>query len=422
MLGLTGCVRPPPEGAIRVDYYLWGEGVMAEAERRLIADFESANPDIKVELTTVIGNYNEKMQALIVGGILPDVMSVDINAYYEWADRGILLDATEVMAAAEREEHLTFMPIVREELPYHGRYYCVPSAMCGVVPQLNVDVFERGHLPLPTEEEFTWDWVARNTTRLSRRAGNPHAPAEVVGSLPDMTTMLLTFGGQVFDDPYNPKRVLVNSPEAVAMGNFVRKIIGSRGLLSRADVTTSSNWGTEWDMYLHGQTAWFVMGVWATPRAWGEPSNVRWEVRPFPAGPTGKRVTVAGAQLTGGSARTKHPEEVKRFLRYLVSPRAIKIRVRTGAAMPIYRELLGKPEYMSANWPGSVKYFFETMEAGRSQLPVYGPGVGELRRIIDSRLSELAADPNVPVVDVLKVLEDEIYRWLDRQKQKGFYR
>ncbi len=68
LLGLAGCLKPPPPGGVRLSYYLWGDGVMAEHERRVIADFERENPGITIELTSVIGNYNEKMQALIVGG------------------------------------------------------------------------------------------------------------------------------------------------------------------------------------------------------------------------------------------------------------------------------------------------------------------------------------------------------------------
>ena len=73
-------------------------------------------------------------------------------------------------------------------------------------------------------------------------------------------------------------------------------------------------------------------------------------------------------------------------------------------------------------YPRSVQYFFDTLEAGRSRLPVNGPGLGELRRIIDSRLGQLTAEPDVPIPVILQTLEDEIYRWLAREKQKGFYR
>lgn len=422
VLGLAGCVKPPPKGGVRLEYYLWGEGVQAQCERKLLDEFERENPDIQVELTTVTGNYNEKMQALIVGGILPDVMSVDINAYYEWADRGILLDTTDLMAASEREQGLTFMPIVPQQLRYRDRYYCVPNGMCGVIPELNVAVFERAGVPLPTPEEFTWEWVARHIPKFSRRAGYPNAPAEVIGSIPDMTSLLQSFGGRIFDDPRHPRRVLVNSPEALQMAEFVRRITATRGLVSRAEATTSSNWGTDWDMFLRGQMVWFVMGIWATPRAWGESTDTRWEVRPFPAGPTGLRITANGAQLMGGGAKTKHPAETKRLLRFMLSEQAIKLRVATGAFMPLYRELLGREGFVSPNWPVSMPYFYETMELDRSQLPVYGPGVGQLRRIIDSRLSQLAGDRDRPAEEILQVLEDEIYRWLDRQKLNGFYR
>lgn len=417
----ASCVRQPPEGVIRLHFYLWGEGVIADTERLIIADFERENPDIKIELTTVIGSYNEKMQALIVGGIVPDVMSVDINAYYEWADRGLLLDVTDLLAQAEREEGMTLMPVFREQLPYRGRSYAVPYGLSGVIPQINLDVFEKAGVPVPAVEDFTWEWVAAHAHQLARRAGSTQSPAEIIGSMPDMMSLLLTFGGKIFDDDHNPTKVLINSPETVRMAEFSRRLLATKAMLSRSEVTTSSNWGTEWEMYLQGRTAWFIHGIWQTPTAWHQKHPVRWGALPFPAGPTGLRVTTNGAQLLGASATGKHPEAVKRFLRHYLKPRSIATHTATGSFMPLYRELLGKPGFTDPTWPESVKYYFETMEAGKSMLPVYGPGVGELRRILDTRLSQLATDTSVPIPVQLQRLEEEIYRWLARHKAKGFY-
>ncbi len=418
----AGCTRSPDPGVTVLQFYLWGGGPVADLEQRAIARFESENPGIRVELTPVSGAYNEKMQTLIVGGVMPDIMTVDVNAYYEWADRGLLMDVTDLMAAAQREQHLTFMPIVPQDLLYNGRYYVVPYGVSGVIPQVNLELLARGHVTIPPPAGVTWAWVEQWAPRLSRLSGHPEAPAEFFGAMPDMTSMLFTFGGRVFDDSRHPAKVLVNSPEAEEMCRYVRRVVGARGLLSRAETTKASDEGTPYGMFSTGQAVMYIMGIWGHPGS-QEPATFAWDVIPFPAGPRGDRVTAAGAQLLAISARTKHAEAARRFLRFYLSRENIMLHVRTGNYMPVYREMMDDPAVRAApGYPRSVQYFFDTLEAGRSRLPVNGPGLGELRRIIDSRLGQLTAEPDVPIPVILQTLEDEIYRWLAREKQKGFYR
>lgn len=417
----TSCVKQTDPTRTHLQFYLWGGGQVADLEQSVIDAFERENPDIKVELTPVIGAYSEKMQALIVGGILPDVMAVDINSYYEWADRGLLMDITDLMATAQREQHFTFMPIVHD-LAYRGRYYVAPYGLSGVIPQVNLDVFRRAGIELPSPENFTWDWIEQVAPRLSRRSGHPDAPVDFFCALPDMTSLLFTFGARVFDDPRHPQKILVNSPQAEEMCRYVRRVVATKALVARAELTKSSDWGTEAEMFFQGHTAMRIHGIWDRPGLWS-PIHFDWDVLPFPSGPHGDRVTTYGAQLIGISAQTKHPEAARRFIRFYLSREANLIHMRSGSFMPMYREMIESSDVnvMPPDSPRTKRYYFETLDEGASLLPVIGPGVGELRRIIDDRLGQVSAEPDVPIPVILQTLEDEIHRWLVRQKQKGFY-
>jgi len=366
-------------------------------------------------------DYSQHMQTLIIGGVVPDVMSVDIANYFEWADRGMLMDVTDIMEGAAREQKMTFMPIVPDELLNHGRYYVVPYNMCGVIVELNLDIFKQAGIAIPPPAGLTWDWVAQVAPRLARRSGHPDSRAEFFFSMPDMTSMLFSFGAKIFDDPVNPHRVLVNSPEAAEMCRFVRQLVATKAVISRAETLNPSNIAVE-SMFMRGQAAAWIMGLFIHPGMNGVPAGFNWDVAPFPAGPGGRRVTANGAYALGISPHTPHAAAARRFLRFFLSPEGIAILDQPGAAMPLFRELLTAPGIMpQPPDPPHRQYFVDTMESGMCAFPVHGPGVAELRHIIDSRLGQVSADPDVPIPVILKTLEDEIYRWLAREKQDGFY-
>lgn len=417
-----GCLKPPPPpGVTRLQFFLMGWPPDSWLEKDMIAEFERENPGIKVDLTLVNPNsYSERMQTLIVGGIVPDVMFVDINNYYEWADRGMLVDTTDIMEAAAREQRMTYMPIVPEELLYHGRYFAVPYDMCGVILQINRDIFRKGGVDIPPAAGVTWDWVYRVAPKLSRRSGNPGAPGEFFCSMPDMASLLFTFGGEVFDDDRNPHKVLVRSPQVEEMCRYVRKLVATRAVLSRSEATTGSNMSMQ-TLYIRGQDAARIHGLWAKPGQYGVPVGFDWDVLPFPSGPGGRRVTANGAYLLGISSRSRQIDAARKFLRFYLSPRGIAIHTGTGAFSPVFRELLARPPGAPPPDPVHLRYYNDTMESGMCRLPVRGPGVAELRRIIDGRLDQVSSEPDVPIPVILKTLEGEIYRWLEREKEDGFY-
>jgi multiple sugar transport system substrate-binding protein len=239
--------------------------------------------------------------------------------------------------------------------------------------------------------------------------------------MPDMTSLLFTFGGKIFDDDQNPTKVLVRSPEAEEMCRFVRRFVATKAVISRAETTTASNVGFV-TLFLRGLNAARIHGLWTRPGQYGTPAGFDWDVAPFPAGPHGRRVTANGAYMLGISPHSNNVAAARRFLRFYLTPRGIEINDRTGDFMPLFREM--------RNWPGIVpppdprhrQYYFDTMEKGMCCFPVHGPGVAELRGIIDSRLDQVSAEPDTPIPVILQTLEDEIYRWLAREKEDGFYR
>ena len=63
----------------------------------------------------------------------------------------------------------------------------------------------------------------------------------------------------------------------------------------------------------------------------------------------------------------------------------------------------------------------ELTTIGVRERPSFRRQPNSLRHILDSRLSQVASDPDQPIPVILATLQDEVERWLQRQKAKGFY-
>lgn len=93
LLLVAGC-RTAPAGSEAVRLELWSHGgtpAEAAALQRAVAGFESEHPGWDVRVTTVAeGDYNDRLQAAVATGDLPDVVDVDGPLIASWAHQGAL--------------------------------------------------------------------------------------------------------------------------------------------------------------------------------------------------------------------------------------------------------------------------------------------------------------------------------------------
>ena len=109
VLLLAGC-RKPDGDRVEVTFSLWGSAEQLRIERSIIEAFEAAHPGIRVRAMAIGQRYPQKIQAMLVGNVAPDVIMVEMVQYDEWASRGALADVTEVVAAAVGDRGMLPLP------------------------------------------------------------------------------------------------------------------------------------------------------------------------------------------------------------------------------------------------------------------------------------------------------------------------
>lgn len=408
----AGCTRLVEEDENRILFSFWGSVLQQQAEEEIIRAFEEVHPDIKVDMMVVGGpRYAEKIQAMFVGNVAPDVVMVNFNNYDEWATRGVLLDLTEEFEAiSERAE---FLPVPRRVVERDGRVFGLPINAHGIATYYNVDALAEAGVEIPAEG-LTWDFIETVAPRLSSRHGDPKAPTDYAMLLPvNMSnTIFWQHGVRLFDDLSHPTRVTVNTPEAVEALEFLRRVRSS-GFSAPPEVATDE--GT-FQLFRDGKVAFYFDGRWRTPEFAGR-TAFEWNVAPYPAGAT-SGLTQHGGTILAVAANSRRQEAARKFVQFYASPSGAEIAMHWQRNVPVYRELAYGEEFLSLRPPEDMVNFSKTMEDGASLFNLYAPGVSEVGRIFDSRIEQALTRPQIPAQVVLQGLEEDLNRWLQKMKNQ----
>jgi len=402
-----GCVRPPEEDANRILFSIWGSVQQVRAEQEIIRAFREENPDIQVDLMVIGSRYPDKIQAMMVGNVAPDVMMIEMRLYDEWAARGVLVDLTEEFNDLQTEN--TFLPIPLKAFARDGGVFALPVNCHGLVTFYNSDALRQAGVEIPAEG-LSWEYLLEVGPLLSRRAGNPNAPTDYAMMLPPPITIFWQHGVQIFDDLFDPQEVTVNTPEAVAAVKTIRRLLDS-GFAVPPQVEADE--GT-FQLFRDGRVAFYFNGRWMTPEFDGR-TAFDWDVVPYPAGPV-SNITMHGGTALGVWKNSRRQEAARRFVNFYTSRAGAEIAMKHQRLVPVFKESAYGEEFLSLRPPESMHYFSDTMLEGSSTTFLYAPGSQQVMHIIQNRMQQAMSDRSRSAEEIVTGLEQDLRRWLNRSR------
>jgi multiple sugar transport system substrate-binding protein len=144
-----------------IDYATW-DGTRQQADEALIAAFQKANPEIKVNYNLVPwGVYWQKAAAMVAGGSTFDVMWMNLDNFPFYQSQGALSPITLSARVAAT------LPAVRTA-PYRvgGQLYGVPLGPQPVTVYINRALFRERGVPIPTTG-WTYDQMLAAAKKLT---------------------------------------------------------------------------------------------------------------------------------------------------------------------------------------------------------------------------------------------------------------
>ncbi|MFD0256935.1 extracellular solute-binding protein [Kitasatospora indigofera] len=281
--------------------------------KALAADFEKANPDVKVTYVNVpFADAQSKFQTAAGSKGAPDVLRADVGWTAGFAKSGFLAPLDSTPAATDAA---AFQPSLVQQAKYDGKLYGVPQVTDTLALMYNKDLFAKAGI---TKAPTTWDELKADAAQVKERTGvdgfafNPqgyYAMPFLYGEGTDMLDVAA-------------KRITVNSPAAVKGIDTLKALVASPGI-AKLD-TTSNGYGTIMDAFDNGKVAAIIQGPWENANvlkgtAFADKANLG--IATVPAGSTGK----AGAPLGGhnlvayAGSDAAHQAAAQKFIAFMTS-------------------------------------------------------------------------------------------------------
>jgi multiple sugar transport system substrate-binding protein len=340
--GLAGCGHKPvdPPGVTTIDFFtyaspefllLWNE--------YLIPGFEKQHPGVKVRITTSMGDqgYDAKLLTLIAGKLAPDVFHVTQGNFPFYANKGMLLELDDLIAADRAFDVNELLPRVVDAMRWQGnKLVGLPSDFSPVVICYNKDLFDKAGVPYP-HDDWTWDEFLDAAKKLTRDV-NGDGRKDVYGFVnPDAYNRWPAWvwmnGGDVFNA--DASRCTMDTPEAIGGMKFYADLSQAHGVAPTASEAMGQ---LAIPQFMSQRVAMIADARYAYKNfTRGKGLPFRWDVAHMPRGK--ERATTF---IWGGNCilkDTPHPKEAYEFVKFITGELGAKLNVEAGNALPPHRKV-----------------------------------------------------------------------------------
>lgn len=197
------------QAATKLSFWtIWGPATPGhKILTELVERFHESNPDIEVEIYPGLADNQEKLFVSLATGVMPDLVTVDINSMTKLREFLVRLDSLGVYDDFDPDD--IYANLIDEFIDPSGSWYLMPLSTSNVALLLNAGLLEASGLP-PDNPPGTWDefvqWACRMTDPTLNQWGAilPTIYKDRPGLLWRWAPFLWQAGGDFFTDDGKP--------------------------------------------------------------------------------------------------------------------------------------------------------------------------------------------------------------------------
>lgn len=309
----TGATNAPPAEKVTLRFLWWGNDARNEITQKVIDLYKSKNPNIEIETqTSDFGSYWQLLSTQVAGGDAPDIIQMDEKYLAEYGDKGALADLAKLGVDTSEWASGT-----KEAGEFNGTLYAATWAVNSPVFLANNSIFEKAGVALPDDTKWTWADLAALATELQGKgAGEFYGVENLIGVDGATKIWIRQQGAQQFTS----EGIGFDAGTVTPWFQYWKDLT-DKGTASAT--ATIENQGTALDQALLGTNKLAIGFQWsnqvnAVQSATGNELTL---LRP----PT-QTGSAADAHLwfkssmyLSAGAKTEHPEEVAKFINFLIN-------------------------------------------------------------------------------------------------------
>jgi multiple sugar transport system substrate-binding protein len=316
------------DGPVEIRFSWWGNEGRAQLTTKAIAEFEAANPDIKVKPEYGdISGYFDKLATQVAANDAPDVITMGGAYPAEYANRGALLDLSE---ASESLDLSAMDPGALENGQVQGTQYGVSTGANALAIVVNPAVFAAAGVPLPDDSTWSWDDFAKTAADITAKS-----PKGTYGTATVLThDSLDAFARQRGESLYTQDGQLGLDKDTVQdYFDFSLQLSESGAAPNASETVEKLNVSTEQTLMGMGQAG--MMLTWSNSlSALSKASGADLELLKLPGETPTAGIWLQSSQFYTISARSKHPEAAAKLVDFLVNNESAAKIIQSDRGVP----------------------------------------------------------------------------------------
>jgi len=308
----------------------WGSQERHDKTLAAIELFESKYPNIKITAEySGMDGYFDKLNTQIAAGNAPDLIQMGGNIM-EYVDRKALLDLQPYVGSVIRLDD--FDQSLIDEATADGKYYGVTLGVSQTALLFNASMFNKAGVPIPNGESWTFDDFKNSALQITEKLGKGFYGAyDLSSDNASFTTYLAAYGKEL----YRGGELKFDKQDVInwfSMWDELRKagaIVPPEVQVANPPDAVDKSLIVKGQVAIQGASASQIFGYQAL-------TEDQLGLLPNPAGPEGHGMSppVSGQFITSYEG-TKHPEEVAKFMDFMVNdPEAAVILGSTRGVPP----------------------------------------------------------------------------------------
>lgn len=258
------------------------------------------------------GGYSDKINASVMSGMLPDVLTVDGPNIAAYAANGII----QPLAELTEEERSTYLESILEQGTYDGQLYALGVMESSVGLYYNKDILDEAGIEVPTADNpWTWsefmDILEQLKPMMDELGGYPLDMTFPVGetSIYYYAPFVWSNGGDMVSEDGMTVDGIFNSPENVEAMQLFRSIV-QNGYMSQAPIDK---------LFESGRAAFKFDGAWEVNTVYTSYPDLNLGVAPYIVSDDwdGGRYTPTGSWAFAASTGAEDIEAATELVKYM---------------------------------------------------------------------------------------------------------
>ncbi len=392
---------------------LWGMWGSPEeiATHQMVADaYMAEHPDVTVELwAQPWGDYFTRLQTLWAAGdpeVIPDVLFLSPVPQYAADEVLEPLDSYVESSGLDLNDYWTGAVDLTS---YDGQIYGFPRDIGLEVLYYNKDHFDEAGLSYP-DDSWTWDDLRAAAEALTIQSASGRVERYGLGMEGGKYgQFLVSNGGGLFDDPFNPTECWFSRPESIEAFEFIAGLMNDELAMRDANLNQA---GGDAAVFQSEQVSMIIQNASRVPAF--NAAGMNYDVAPVPIAPGGIRATGAGGAAWTMSASSDNKELAWDFIQFLQSPAGgLAIYPISGEAFPPIRSAAEGDAWLgNDNLPAGREAFLTQAEGSTAATGAFFGNWGDINgTIVGPVLTQIWGGEAAPA-DVLPGMCEQVDAYL----------